>query len=524
MKKRSRILSLMMVLILTVMMAGCGKSDDTQKSDKKKDKNKKGESIEELISDIDNYVYKSETLVSDADGSARCKIFNDSMYMMYCVYSYPEGVYDDEEGAPIIFAEGAADEKKPATEAEAVTDDFEAEEPEEYFASDDSTLDVRLVCNDLNGNKKSEISLSYTNVGVNDFVVDKNGNIYFLTEEYASDDVTGEYKSHFMISGYDKDGNSLFEKEIATEGSEQDYFYAYSLKPIDTGFVLVTNGGVDVYDDQLNKKNHIGEINGDVEWGSSFILRDGRIAAMTYTGDKPTLAAYDLETGKKQEDIDVPVNLWNYSVSGGNVHDMILSNSTGVFYYNIGDKDITKFIDYVASDLCCYSIYNIVEIDENTFYGSYYDELTENGANVTAKFTKVSPEKSAARKTLTLGGMFIGTDIKKNIILFNRGSDDYRIVVKDYSNNSGDGDYYAMLDGINNDILAGTMPDIMLLNTSMDISNYFAKGAFEPLDSYMENDSEFDRSDYMENVLKAMTFDGKLYCITPTFTVNTLVG
>ena len=191
---------------------------------------------------------------------------------------------------------------------------------------------------------------------------------------------------------------------------------------------------------------------------------------------------------------------------------------------NLGDKDITKFIDYVASDLCCYNIFNIIEVDDNTFYGSFYDELGDGGSNVTAKFTKVSPEKSAAKKTLTLGGMYIGTDIKKNIILFNRGSDNYRIIVKDYSNNTEDGDYNAMLDAINNDIIAGTMPDIMLLNTSMDISNYFAKGAFEPLDSYMEKDSEFDRSDYMENVLDAMTFDGKLYCITPTFYVNTLVG
>ncbi|MBP5745834.1 MAG: extracellular solute-binding protein [Lachnospiraceae bacterium] len=524
MKKRSRILSLLMVLIVAVMISGCGKGDDSQKSDKKKDKNKKGESIEELISDIDNYVYKSETIINDSEGSGRCKIFNDNLYMMYCEYSYPEGE-DNEEGTPILYTEGEADEKKPAAEAqaEAADEDIAVEEPEESFESDESKLDVKIVCSDLNGNKKSDLSLSYTNLGINDFVVDKNGNIYFLTEEYALNDSTGEYTNNFMISGYDKDGNSLFEKEITGEG-EQDYFYAYTLKLTDTGFLLVTNGGVDVYDDQFNKKNHIGEINGNVEWGSSFILRDGRIAAMVYGDQKPSLATYDLETGKKQEDLEVPINLWNYNVSAGNVHDLILSNSTGVFYYNLGDKEITKFIDYVASDLCCYNIYNIVEIDDNTFYGSFYDELTEGGANVTAKFTKVAPEKSAARKTLTLGGMYIGTDIKKNIILFNRGNDNYRIIVKDYSNNTEDGDYYAMLDGINNDILAGTMPDIMLLNTSMDISNYFAKGAFEPLDSYMENDSEFDRSDYMENVLKAMTFDGKLYCITPTFTVNTLVG
>ncbi len=527
MKKRSRILSLLMVLIIAVMMTGCGKGDDSKESDKKKDKNKKGESIEELISDIDNYVYKSEVLISDTEGSGRCKIFNDSLYVMYCEYSYPEGEETGE--GPILYTEGVADDKKPAAEAEAeaateaATEDSTEEEPEEFIESSESKLDVKIVCSDLNGNTNNEISFAFTDLGVNDFAVDKNGNIYLLTEKYALDDVSGEYNSQFSVAGYDKDGNSLFEKEITGE-SAQDYFYAYSIKPTDNGFLLATNGGVDVYDDEFNKKNHIGEINGDVEWGSSFILRDGRIAAMVYGSDKPSLATYDLETGKKQEDLEVPINLLNNNVSAGNVHDLILSNSTGVFYYNLGDKDITKFIDYVASDLCCYNIFNIVEVDDNTFYGSFYDELSDGGSNVTAKFTKIPPEKSAARKTLTLGGMYIGTDIKKDIILFNRGSENYRIIVKDYSNNTEDGDYNAMLDAISNDIIAGTMPDIMLLNTSMDISNYFAKGAFEPLDSYMEKDSEFDRSDYMENVLDAMTFDGKLYCITPTFYVNTLVG
>ena len=522
MKKRSRISALLMVLILAVLMTGCGKGDDKDKSDKKKDKNKKGESIEQLISEIDNYVYKSEALVSDKDGSGRCKIFNDNMYMMYCEYTYPE--YEEGDGeTPIVFAEGEADEKKLVNEE--ATEDIIAEEPEETLAVDETKIDVRIVCSDLNGNKKNEFSLSFNDLGVNDFAVDKAGNVYLLTERYAMDDVTGEYNSQFSIAGYDKDGNSISQKEITNESQGQvDYFYAYSIKPVDEGFLLVTNIGIDVYDDQFNKKNHIGEINTDVDWGTSFLLRDGRIAALVYGSDQPSLVTYDLKNDKKQDNLEVPVNLWNYNISAGNVHDLIMSNSTGVFYYNLGDKDITKFIDYVASDLCCYSIYNIVEIDDQTFYGSFYDELSEEGANVTAKFTKVAPEKSAAKKTLTLGGMYIGTDIKKNIILFNRGNDNYRIVVKDYSNNAGDGDYYELIDLINNDIIAGTMPDIMLLNTSMDISNYFAKGAFEPLDSYMENDSEFDRSNYMENVLNAMTFEGKLYCITPTFSVNTVVG
>jgi hypothetical protein len=40
----------------------------------------------------------------------------------------------------------------------------------------------------------------------------------------------------------------------------------------------------------------------------------------------------------------------------------------------------------------------------------------------------------------------------------------------------------------------------------------------------MDSDSEFNRSDYLENIFKANETDGKLYSIIPSFTVMTVVG
>ena len=524
MKKGSRSLALILAIILAVSLAGCGKDEDKpSKSDKKSDK--KSESLEELISDIDNYVYKCDPINTDEGEIARSKIYDDKLYLMYTQYSYP-----DEEGDAQLYDEGSDDTEEDladdtaAGKAVVPTATFEYAEDEDISDSE-TNLDVRFICKDLNGNTKSELTFNYTDMGVDDFEVDKEGNLYLITEKYGFDEITNDYKGTFAIECYDSQGNSLWTKEITGEQQGQDsYFYPYGLRMTDEGFIILTNLGVDIYDKEANRQNHIGEINSEIEWGSAFLLKDGRLAAIGYGDEKPNLVAYDLKNGSKSEVIDLPFNLWNYNVSGGDMHDIILSNSTGAFYYDLGDKEPTKFIDYIASDLCCYNINNIREIDKDTFYGSFYDELKDEGGYVTAKFTKVDPQESASKKTMTLGGTYIGTDVKKNIILFNRGSDNYRIVVKDYSTYDNDGDYNQMLTLINNDIIGGTMPDIMLLNTGMDISNYFAKGAFEPLDDYMANDGSFDRSDYMENVLDAMTFDGKLYCVSPTFMIYTMIG
>ena len=514
--------------IVAVALTGCGGKDGASKNDKSGGKD--AATNEAIVSEIDNYVYKCEPIdigkpVGD-EYLGSVKIAGEYVFAPYIRYIYQENAMDNGDmqalDAENIEVQEDVAEDVTAEEFDAQEAGYTQEEYAEYNAGQ-GTVEMRLVRKGLDGSDQGEYKFQYPdNKNFVDYCSDENGNLYLLSQEYSFDEMGG--KDVFSISARDKEGKELWSKEIEPKSQSSDtYFYVQSLKQSGDNLYAMSTTGILVYDMSGELKKTVGE-NNDLDWGSASILKDGTVAVFDYSKENAEIVEYDLQTGNKIGNIEIPVSLWGYSLNAGNMHEFLLSNSTGLYYYDRGDKEIHKFIDYVASDLCCYNIYNTVEVDDNTFYGCFYDDFTDDGGVVTAKFTKVDPSTVASKKSLTLGGMFIGSDVKRNVIRFNRSSDESRIVIKDYSAYVTSDDFEDVLKAINNDIIAGTTPDIMILNTNMNITNYIAKGAFEPLDSYLDSDNEIKRSDYMENVFDAMSYDGKLYCITPSFNVNTMVG
>ena len=108
--------------------------------------------------------------------------------------------------------------------------------------------------------------------------------------------------------------------------------------------------------------------------------------------------------------------------------------------------------------------------------------------------------------------------MRRNIINFNKTNSNYRIKVKEYMSD----DYNSGLTQFNNDITSGNGPDIIDIS-NIDFKQYASKGVLEDLFPYMEKDG-MNKSDYLENVLKAYEVDGKLYGIISQFYVTTTVA
>ena len=521
--KKIKFLTVLCAIALATALTGCGGKNNGGSSSGKNDKGaSKSTDLETIIAEINNYVYKNEPFnIEDSSDIGRIVIKNDTMYVSKAKYDYPEAS-EGEDGEVGILEEVSTEGDE--TDAKKAEINFDAGEPDGSDADIEAPkLTLTISSYGLDGSKKGDLVKDYgENSYLNYFDVDDNGNYYMLNYKYYYDDQQ-VYHEEYALQCLDKDGNEKWNVPVTSEDSA-DYFYPYSAQVNKDKLILMTNKGIDLYDLTGQRKGRIGDNNPDAEWGSAFLLKNGKLVVTTYEGDSPKLVSYDIESGNKGEIIELPVNPWSYSIMAGNTHDMILSSSTGMYYFDIGDKEIHKFIDYIASDLNCYSISNFYEQSADTFFGSYYDDSDEGGNFVVAKFTKVDPASIADKKVITIGGMYIGTDIKKNILKFNRTSDTSKIVVKDYSAEASGDDYDSIIKVVNDDVIAGALPDIMMLNNSMDISNFFAKGVFEPLNDYFDSDPSLDRSQFMENVLNAFTYDGKLYCVAPSFSVSTLVG
>lgn len=534
-----------MLLCALLLVAGCGKKNGNSSSGG-------GVDAEAMAKELTNYVYKSEAVgVSDMENVNTNIVANGKQYIMTSEWTYPEG--EEEIGIPEAktfvdtAVEESAVEDSSSEEDESLVEDLDdaqakklvVEEPlavdevGDGTASDDMPIDyvegegdvanattkLTISCNTLDGKKEFEYTNEYSgDYNIYYMSVGRSGDVYFITNTYGNE--ANDYKEEYFANCLDAAGQEKWSTALTGATNEGEYYYPSKLLETPDGLAVISNLGVELIDGSGNSAG-LKKIKEMENLGDAFLLKDGRLAALVYGDTDAELYVVDAKNGKLGEKIAIPFTLFAYNIySGNSVYDLLLTNQEGLFYYNIGDAKETKFMDYVASDLPITNIQDISMVDENTFYGSYYSE--DDDTYGLYKFTKVDPSTVAEKKIITLGGLWIDGNARKNAVAFNKSSDEYRIVLKDYSSESNYAEFTELLQTVNNDIITGKMPDIMLLDSSLNIQNYLAKGVFAELDSYIDADPDIKREDYLANVLNAVSYDGKMYGLVPSFSVNTI--
>lgn len=121
---------------------------------------------------------------------------------------------------------------------------------------------------------------------------------------------------------------------------------------------------------------------------------------------------------------------------------------------------------------------------------------------------------------------------------FNKGNEDYHVEVTYYYNSSKflishgtnyefdfDGFFQAFYDAearLNIEMTTGSIPDIVIVPNGMATNHYITKGLFTDLNAYIDNDPDFDRSDYLPSLFEAFDRNGKMYEIAPLFTIHAI--
>ena len=350
------------------------------------------------------------------------------------------------------------------------------------------------------------------------------------TEEYYGGDSS---ESYYLVK-VDIDGNIVYENDISDDilkitdddGSEY-YGYIDSMCVTDGKIVFTLNGDyiavVDAQSCELEKKvgfdNYINRI---------FKSSSGDIYASYYGDSGIEIKKFDISTGKLEDaQVNLSDSLYSYNFSEGELgYDFILSDSYGIYGYKLGDEKVTEICSFSNSDIdVSYSDSTPVFLEDGRILISYYDY--NDRENVVLLLTKVDPSEVKEKYIITLAGRYIDYDVKSALMKFNRTSDEYKIIFKDYSKYDNESnDWNGSIEQLDKDIISNDKaPDIILIDSySMDYDSYASKGVFADLYKFMDSDPDFDRSDYLENVFEAFETDGKLYSISPTVNFMTLYG
>ena len=431
---------------------------------------------------------------------------------------------DSTDGTNAISEEG---EEKPVDDAEATdaaTDGADEETGDTTDATDDVPDDYYGTTNQYfytckaDGSDLQEIKMDVAqdeNNWLNYFAATDDGTLYMLYSGY--DDKTEQ--STYLIKVLDAGGSQTGEINLSGILDENDYVQSIRLDK-DANIYLLGDQSVYVLDKDGNK---IAQIKADNS-GNSYLM------AMARTGDGQIIVAMNGQDGMQVQTVDLAKKAfgetYDVSISGYGSNSLIdgadysfyFSDGSSVYGYDTQTKQSKEILNWISSNINASYVGDTRALKGGQFITNYSDYSSDEDADSGLYiFTKVDPSEVADKVTITYAGTYVDDSIKSQAVKFNKSQDKYQIMVKDYSS------YDDPTTQMNNDLLAGDIPDIIDLS-SISAEKYISKGMLLDLYTLMDKDPDIKKDDFIDNILKVMETDGKLYHITPTFGVNVLIG
>lgn len=339
-----------------------------------------------------------------------------------------------------------------------------------------------------------------------------------------------QYVEKYNLRVFDASGAQTFCAELSSLIESEDYFYVSAFAVSGTGeAVLMANGNA------IYVLNADGSLKGSIDTSdlsngiSNFVtLGDGSVAALVYGED---YAAFDLrpvDTSAMQlgeATASLPTDAYSARPSGGG-YDFCYNKGESFYGYKLADGSEEKLVTWINCDVNSNNLTSpyITEEGNIVCLSSEYSNTGDGATTYFITLTKTPYDQVPQKTTLTLACVYLGYDIKNQILDFNRKSSDYRIEVRDYSEFNTEDDYSAGYTKLITEIGSGAVPDIMVTD-GLPIETFGAKGLLADLWPFIDADEELGgRAGVMEPVFNTLSQDGKLYEITSSFYITTIAG
>ena len=528
MKKWKRALSLLLVAVMAIGLAGCGGKNNLNANEEAK-----------------KYVYR----LKDIDtGSLFDDVYVQSMlYSNGRIYALTEESYWEEMTGWVVTLVSMNEDGSDMQTTEIMStlrenpDWMQWEEPDEDYM--DVEIAVPLTSDVPEPNEEPETEndadmpveeeepetepeiREYSDTYISTIQLTEN-NVYLVVESNSySIDAMGNYmsgESTLVLHIFDLNGEK--QGELMLNDDPDSYVWVRSICADQNGNVAIS----------LDEEVWICDVTGKIlsqipvdtqsfYMETALIDKEGYLDLICYNNEwtKITAKRYNMQTGASVGDIELPGSLTNFSLQPGRNWDFFMTNSNGVFVYNIGDEEATQILSYINSDIDNSTIRSIYEMEEGKLAVTYRDDEWNMHMAVG---TYVPPEEIPDKQAIMIACSYLSWDMRRRVVAFNKENELYRIVVNDYSIYNTQEDHTAGVTRLNNDIISGQVPDILVLSSDMPVDSYIAKGLFADISKMIEADEELNMEDYMSNVFDAYSVNGKLYSIIPSFYISTVMG
>ena len=328
--------------------------------------------------------------------------------------------------------------------------------------------------------------------------------------------------TEYRLLAVNAGGERVWERAIKPSGTSEDTNYYVSSICASRDRVLLSDlGGISVYN--ASDGNYVAEIASGPGYaeGDLCASANGTVTLLAYKENIRVRSTVDAGGGKVSEPEEMKTGVLFNDFYAGGASDLLCVSDSGIYTASAGEEP-RKVLDYVDSDLLTARILALTEDPEEegvfTAVAQMYD-----GTAAFLKLTHVDPEEIPDRIVLTLGAYYTDPDVRTEAIAFNLESDECRVKIHDYSEYDTN-ESFSGRQKLTEAILNGTAEDILLIDSGMDFDFLAASGAFEDLQPLMNADAEISGAEFLDNIFSLYRRDGKLYAVTPSFTVELSAG
>ncbi|MCM1161935.1 MAG: ABC transporter substrate-binding protein [Roseburia sp.] len=343
--------------------------------------------------------------------------------------------------------------------------------------------------------------------------VDENGLITMLLKD-KKDDASATY----TLTRIDDNGNKINSIDISQQMEAViGMDLLFKMVPDKAGNVYFLGGTLKGY--CFNEEdNKIVEIDENIQILDMAKNKDGEMIFAVYDKDLNIVIKTGNPIDGRLNDIVRLPNEDGQNISElfqSNVYDFCYGNKKAIYGYAGKEKKFYKILDFEKSNINSEKLSQVCEISAHTFIGSSTDTKSTDRLSEAVVLSEAAGQEE--RMTLKMGGIDFPPIIKTAVSKYNQTNQEFRIDMLDYSS------YENPEAKINAEIMAGQGFDLLCLN-GLCVEDYTEKSLLEDLYAYMESDQIIAKTDFIEQVLKVMEHNGKLYYMTPGFGISTAVG
>lgn len=405
----------------------------------------------------------------------------------------------------------------------------------------DGTVEKETVISSSDDNNAENGISTWKNIRNMD--IGSDGNLVSLENVSTWNENTSENTDEYFIVKYDSEGNRTQEisLEKIQDSMDEDYFYINSFMPTDDGkYLLLYDSKIFVTDDSgalLNTMEY-SAADDNTYMGGLYKTGDGRI--VTYVNvskqvgneweNESKIIVVDAANNKFGDEYEFNSGSSSF-LNGTDEYDLLISRESGLVGYDIETGTTETIIDWLKSGFDSTTMNGdsttvlpdgrILCVTYNYEYNGGGGYSWSNNDMVISILTEVDPATLPDKKLIKLYAMWLDVGVKRQVLEFNKNNPEYEIEITVYND---DMDWDEATTKMNNDMIAGNLPDILLINGNLPVDSYIAKGLFANIYDFMETDPDIHKEDYLQNLFEAYEVNGALYYTVPDFTINTMVG